>query len=56
MTGVMRRIGDLLPLTHVVHVLQDPWLGFSWSVVELGIVAVILAGAAALSAITFRWE
>lgn len=52
----MRRIGDALPLTHVVTALQDPWLGFGWNGRELVVLAVLLVVAAAASIRLFRWE
>ena len=52
----MRLVGDFLPLTHVVTVLQDPWNGFAWNATELGIVAGIMVGAGLLAIRVFRWE
>jgi ABC-2 type transport system permease protein len=42
MTAAMRSIGDALPLTHVVDVLQGPWLGLGWDVASTAVVAAIL--------------
>ncbi len=52
----LRRIGDFLPLTHVVTALQDPWLGLGWNGAELLLVAGIAVAAAAVAARAFRWE
>jgi hypothetical protein len=30
MSAPMRALADVLPLTHAVNILQDPWLGFAW--------------------------
>ena len=56
LTSPMRAVGDLLPLTHVVTLLQDPWLGFGWNTGASIIVAGILVGSVALSIRYFRWE
>jgi ABC-2 type transport system permease protein len=31
MSPTMRHIADVLPLTHSIRLLQDPWLGLGWS-------------------------
>ena len=54
--GAMKLISDVLPLTHVITVLQDPWLGFGWDTSGSIVVAAILVGASALSLRLFRWE
>ena len=56
MTEAMRVFSDLLPLTYVIEMLQDPWLGFAWNPVPIGIVACVMVGAAAVSIRVFRWE
>lgn len=52
----MQRVGDALPLTHVIRLLQDPWLGLGWNVNEMLIVTGILVASAVLSLRFFRWE
>jgi ABC-2 type transport system permease protein len=52
----MRKIGELMPLKHVITLLQDPWLGFGWNVSETLIVSGIMVGAALLTIRFFRWE
>ena len=52
----MQRVGDVLPLTHVITLLQDPWLGLGWNVNEMLIVTGILLASALLSLRFFRWE
>ena len=56
MTGVMRRIGEALPLQHAVVALQDPWLGFGWSWMQLGVLAAIAAVCGVVAVRLFRWE
>lgn len=54
MSEGMRRVSDVLPLTHVVGTLQDPWLGWGTgggSLLVLGALAVITS---ALSLRMFR--
>ncbi len=54
----VRRVGEFVPLTHVVKMLRALWAGRSWG--EVWVSAVVLAGfllvCAALSARFFRWE
>ena len=56
MTGVMRRIGEALPLQHAVVALQDPWLGFGWSWTQLGVLAAIAVVCGVVAVRLFRWE
>jgi ABC-type polysaccharide/polyol phosphate export permease len=52
----MRALADVLPLTHAVNILQDPWLGFAWQWPSFLVVAGLLVVATALAAHVFRWE
>lgn len=56
LTGPMRTVGDLLPLTHVITLLQDPWLGFGWATGASIVVVGVLVGCIGLSVRFFRWE
>lgn len=56
MGETLRRIGDFLPLTHVIVALQDPWLGFGTNWARLGIVVGVLVASGALAVRAFRWE
>lgn len=56
LTGPMRAVGNLLPLTHVITILQDPWLGFGWNATASLIVAGTIAAAVVLSVRFFRWD
>jgi ABC-2 type transport system permease protein len=50
----MRRVSDLLPLTHVVQALQDPWLGSAADPADLVLVAAVLLVATVLAARSLR--
>ncbi|MBN1177387.1 MAG: ABC transporter permease [Dehalococcoidales bacterium] len=56
LTGAMEIIGKIMPLRHVILMLQDPWLGFGWHASASLIVAGITVVAALLAARFFRWE
>jgi len=51
----LRATGDLLPLTHVVRLLQEPWLGFGWEWQALAVVLGFFVVALALAVRFFRW-
>jgi ABC-2 type transport system permease protein len=46
----LRDVGSLLPLTHLVTAVQNPWFGFGWASTDLAILAAyaVLAGVPAL--------
>jgi ABC-2 type transport system permease protein len=50
MSGPMRRIADVLPLTHVVAGIREPWLGTGGAGVHLLVLAAWLAAGLALVA------
>ena len=54
--GAMGVIGDITPLRHVILMLQNPWLGFSWHTSASLITAGYTVVAALLAARFFRWE
>ncbi len=56
LTGAMRGVGNSLPLTWVITLLQDPWLGFGWATTASLVVVGILVASVALSVHFFRWE
>ena len=50
------RLPVWLPLTHVVHLLQDLWFGIGWNWQSgLVLLGMLVAGTVA-SAALFRWE
>ncbi len=56
LTGSMRAVSDFLPLTHVILVLQNPWIGDGWHVSSSLVTAGFLLVPGALGALLFRWE
>ncbi len=54
----VRRIGDFLPMTHVVELLQGLWFGEAWQAhgLETAVLAAMLALGGIVGARTFRWE
>ena len=56
MPETMQRIGDFLPLTHVINVFQDPWFDQSWNLVSLGVLLGILVIGTVVGTRAFRWE
>ena len=55
-TGMLQRVADVMPLTHVVTLLQDSWLGFGWNTTASLIVSGFMVLAALVSVRAFRWE
>lgn len=56
MPEAVQRIAELLPLTHVVILLEDLWLAGSWNLVSLAVVVGLLLVGLVVSRYTFRWE
>jgi ABC-2 type transport system permease protein len=56
LTTALRGAARVMPLTHTVRLLQDPWLGFGWNWTETLIVVAVTIGAALISLRFFRWE
>lgn len=54
MTDPMQLIGDGLLLTHVVEVLQDPWLAWGWNLVSLAVVIGVGAICGTVAAFAIR--
>ncbi|NRQ33732.1 ABC transporter permease [Nonomuraea sp. NN258] len=55
MSGSMRAIGDLTPMTPVVQAVRDGWAGGGMSPVTLGIMIAICVVAGAAGVKAFRW-
>jgi ABC-2 type transport system permease protein len=56
LTDTMSAVSQALPLTHVVVLLQDAWLGFGWNWWRAALVGAWLLVATAVSVTAFRWE
>ncbi len=61
MPDSMRTVSDFIPLTHVVNIVQDPWVAFAgqvdvWNGSSLVITAAMLVVAAALATLALRGE
>lgn len=54
MGATMRQVSDVLPLTWVVHAVQEPWLGTGTDVAAMTLLAALLLGAAGLSLRSLR--
>ncbi len=53
---VLLKIGNFLPLTHVVTLIQDLWMGDGWNLTSLAALAGTLVVGLVLAKLTFRWE
>jgi ABC-2 type transport system permease protein len=51
----LRSVGNLMPLSHVVKLIQDPWLGFGWNTTETLIVLAFLVVSAGLTALLLKY-
>jgi ABC-2 type transport system permease protein len=56
MTGVMRGVSGVLPLTYANRVLQAPWLGVAVSWRDIAVAGAIAAASAIAARAAFRWE
>lgn len=56
LTSGLRLFSNILPLTHVILALQDPWLGLGWHWPALAIVAGFLVVSLAVASWRFRWD
>jgi ABC-2 type transport system permease protein len=54
MTPTMNTIADVMPLSHAVTAIQDPWLGYGWNLVQLGILAAVAVVCGVLATLAFR--
>ncbi|WP_047865221.1 ABC transporter permease [Rubrobacter aplysinae] len=56
MPGWLRSVSDYIPLTYVVRLVQEVWIGDGWNWMAAAILLAILALATLLTARVFRWE
>jgi ABC-2 type transport system permease protein len=56
LSDAMVTASNLLPLTHVILLLQDAWLGFGWDMSAAIVLTGFMLTCAALAERFFRWE
>jgi len=58
MPSAMRKISEVLPLTHVIRLLQGLWFGEPWRehLAQVAVLVTMLVLGVVISARTFRWE
>ncbi len=54
--AVLRDVGNLFPLTHLVTAVQNPWFGFGWSGTDLAVLAAYAVAAGAVALWRFGWD
>lgn len=52
----MQRIGEFLPLTHVVELIKDLWFGVGWNGTAVLILVSMFIAGLFISTRTFQWE
>lgn len=52
----LRDVGGVLPLTHLVTAVQDPWFGLGWSGTDLAVLAIYAIAAGVPALWFFRWD
>ena len=54
----VRRVGNMLPMTHVVKLIQGLWFGGAWSehVTQLVFLGILLVVGTVVAVRAFRWE
>jgi hypothetical protein len=56
MTGVMRHVSGILPLTYVTRILQAPSLGSRSAWRDVAVALAMAVAAAVTARAAFRWE
>jgi ABC-2 type transport system permease protein len=54
LSDTLNRVGDFLPLRHLIVALQDPWLGYGVNWFETAVLAAITVVAAGLASVFLR--
>lgn len=49
-------VGNALPASHVVSLIQDPWLGFGWNVTATVVTLGFLVAGGLATARFLRWD
>jgi hypothetical protein len=53
---LLKQISLFFPLTHVVMLIQNVWMGDGWNMLALGVLAGLLVTGAVGSVVLFRWK
>jgi ABC-2 type transport system permease protein len=56
MPEIVQDISQLLPLTHVVILIEDLWLYGTWNLTSLTVVVAMFVVGLVVSRAIFRWE
>ena len=56
LTGAMHWVSNLLPLTYMLRLLQDTWLGLAWSHTATALVVAFILGMGFGARLLFRWD
>jgi ABC-2 type transport system permease protein len=56
MPGWMQSVSDYIPLTYVVRLVRDVWIGDGWNWSAAAVLVAVLVLATLLTARIFRWE
>lgn len=52
----LQQIAEMLPLTHVVILLEDLWFTGTWNLTSVAVITAVLVLGLVISRYTFRWE
>lgn len=52
----VKKVGEFLPLTHVITLIKDLWFGKGWNTLSLAVLIGLLVISVVISSLTFRWE
>ncbi|MEO7836433.1 MAG: ABC transporter permease [Acidimicrobiales bacterium] len=56
LSATIQDVAQILPLTHVVSLIDDAWTGAGWNWPGLAVLAGVLVAGVAISVRAFRWE
>jgi ABC-2 type transport system permease protein len=56
MSPIMQKVGEIMPVWHTTSLIQDVWLGFGWNMVASLVLAGVMALAAVITFLVFKWE
>ncbi len=56
LSATIQDVAQILPLTHVVSLIDDAWTGVGWNWPGLAVLGGVLVAGVAISVRAFRWE